>query len=659
MSDALQPLAEPSGRLQATAAFPRAPRWNSPPTWLWGLSVLLQVACAAALTSYTFFFVDDFLFLEQARTQSFNLTYLREDLFEHFSPVSRLLDKVLVVVAPGSFTLAHGVELALYASVLVAFALVVRTILGNGWSAFTFTLIFGQSIFLLRLLNWWTATANILPSSIGMLLALGCYLRWRESGSRKLLATAFAAYAVSLLDYETAILFPAYLAAISLLVLERHLGWRGWLATLRRERWAWIGFLALDGAAVANFYAYYYHPAMRPSLSAVARFFEVALFQTFVPAMVGIKYPADPGRHLLVIVIAAVVVATAVLVTCYLRPRAWRCVAAFIPVFLVTMGPVALTRVAQYGVSVGHVIYYQQSLQFMFLILAAFAISPRWSGRRSGPPPAWLTSVRRGRVIRRPSAFALTVGAVAALAAYAALYVASARTMGAAAWQPRQDSAYVSQYLASDKRIRAATGAEPVLLDLKVPKQVLPIKLWPYTTYGEFLALFNPRLRVDEIANPVYVVNRQGRLLAARFVASTAGDVGAASVSARNGFPDAAEAPHVGAFGACVPATRPESWLRIPLGGSRRMLAQASIDLTYVVRVRFRMPRTANVVLKLLARPSGLGFATVTHSWGRGSGGALIPLPFTGLVRDLAFRLPARACVTEVTFGQLSLTGGS
>ncbi|HVA19029.1 MAG TPA: hypothetical protein VMU55_02520, partial [Solirubrobacteraceae bacterium] len=385
-----------------------------------------QVVSAAALTSYTFFFVDDFLFLEQARTQSFGLSYLRENLFEHFSPISRVLDKLLVAVAPGSFALAHGIQLALYAGVLIAFALVVRGILANSWSAFALTVIFGQSIFLMRLLNWWTATANILPSTICMLLALGCYLRWRETGSRKLLAACLAAYALSLLDYETAILWPAYVAAISLLVLERRLGPRGWLATLWRERWAWTGFLILDAAAVVNYYANYYYPAARPSLSSVASYLEIALFETFIPALVGIKYPVAPGRHPVVIAAAAIAVGVGVAVTLYLRPRAWRCLLAFVLVFAVTMLPVALTRIHEYGVSVGHVIYYQQSLQFMFLILAAFAISPRWSGRRTGSVFRTVPRLLESRALSRR---ALAAGGTVAVAAYAALLLQSLSAM--------------------------------------------------------------------------------------------------------------------------------------------------------------------------------------------------------------------------------------
>ena len=73
-----------------------------------------------------------------------------------------------------------------------------------------------------------------------MLLALWCYLRWREVGSRTLLVGSFAAYALSLLDYETAILFPAYLALVSGLVLERRPGAAALDgAGVGRERWAW------------------------------------------------------------------------------------------------------------------------------------------------------------------------------------------------------------------------------------------------------------------------------------------------------------------------------------------------------------------------------------------------------------------------------------
>jgi hypothetical protein len=608
---------------------------------------VLQTVSAAALTGYTFFFVDDFLFLGQARTQPFDLTYLREGLFEHFSPISRVLDRVLVEVAPGSFLLAHCVELALYAAALLAFALVVRAILGNGWPAFAFTIVFGQSIFLVRLLNWWTATANILPATVCSLLALWCYLRWRQNGSGRLLAGSFAAFALALLDYETALLFPVYLAVVSLLVLEERPGPRAWWATLQRERWAWLGYLGLEAAAVANFYASYYVAARRPPLHAVASFMVVALFDTFLPGLVGIKHPVAPDHHLFGIVGAACLVTAATAATLYLRPRAWRCLVAFAIVFLVTMLPVALTRIVEFGTSVGHVIYYQQSLQFMFLLLAAFAISSRYGGRRE-PSNSALSRYASRQLPRR-----VLVGAViTAVAVYTALFLRSVRAMEHASWQPHRASAFVHTYLADVARVRAATGREPVLVDLKIPRSILPKHLWPYTTYGEFFALFNPRLRVDEIARPLYDVTPLGRLRKVRFAALTSG-VFARSTLSRTLGSSRAMPPRRDRLAACVPAGRRVSWLAVPLAHARRMRPVVG-GPSYALRVRFTMPASAPVSAMLLAWSGGRGFAKVTHTWHRGPGGQLIPLDFTGKRLDrIAFQLPPGACVSEMTFGEL------
>ena len=196
-----------------------------------------------------------------------------------------------------------------------------------------------------------------------------------------------------------------------------------------------------------------------------------------------------------------------------------------------------------------------------------------------------------------------------------------------------------------------------MLVDLTVPRKVCRLKPWPYTTYGQFFALFDPHLRVDGVANPLYVVNPRGRLLPVSFVVSTGGLLAQASVGERLGSAGAA-APMRGRSSACAPAAASISWLRVPLARPQRMGAQAN-DLAYALRVRFRMPASSWVSAKLLSWPRGSGFATATHVWSRGIGGELIPLQFTGQVRDLAFHLPARACVTSIEFGRLRFTHSS
>jgi hypothetical protein len=598
--------------------------------------LVAQVGAAAAATGYTFFFLDDLLFLGQARTQSLSLGYLREQLFEHFSPVSRLLDTLLVTVAPGSFAFAHAIELVMYGAALLAFAFVVRTILGNGWRAFALTVLFGQSVFLFRLLNWWTATANILPSTALMLVALGCYLRWRERRSRAMLAASFLAYAVALLDYELAILLPVYAALIRLVVIERRPGPRVWLRAIWDERAAWLGYGVIAALAIANYYAFYYYSDYAPahghvSLHALGAFAATALVDTFVPALAGIKYAVAPNAHPAAVAATAAALVAAVAVTAWLRPRAWRCVLVFALVFLVTMLPVGLARVGHYGATDGHVLYYQQSLQFMFLVLAAFALSERWSGER------------RVRPIGPAAQRMAGVAAGAAIVVYAALLVISVRAMSAASWQPRQDQAYVSTFLAGVRRVEARTGRPPALVDLTVPKQRMPKALWPFNSYDLFFGLFDHTLQVDRIAPTVYTVAWSGGLVTRHFETLAAGGMrratAAASAGTRAGRP---------AGNGCAPP-HGGGWVRVPL--------THTVDTTGIyaaARIRFSgtVAAPVRVVAIMAARgrriPLGL-----TSRLTPAPNGELLPLRFGGRLRGLAFHPPRGICIASVTIGQL------
>ena len=146
------------------------------------------------------------------------------------------------------------------------------------------------------------------------------------------------------------------------------------LQTVWRERWAWAGFAALEAAGLWNFYTYYYMSLPKPTAGQMFHYLWMALVQSFVPALFGVKYPeSGPGGQPAVIVLCALLAVVLVFVALRTRPRAWRCLAAFVLVFAVTMAPVGLNRVGREGVSIGHELYYEQSLQFMFLLLAALA----------------------------------------------------------------------------------------------------------------------------------------------------------------------------------------------------------------------------------------------------------------------------------------------
>ncbi len=338
-----------------------------PPEWVWALTLGVQVLITGLLTSYTYFFVDDFLLLRQAQTSSFDLNYLRVPLFEHFSPVTRILNKVVVDIAPGSFGFAHALELVMYAAAIAAMMFVLRTIMGRTWGALALTLLFGQSIFLLRLLTWWTATANLLPATVGMLLATGAYLRWWMRGGNGWLVLVFAAFLVALLDYETAMLFPVNLLLIRLFVLSDRLDPREWVRIVWRERTAWIGFAVLDIAALANYFHRYYSQLPHPTGGQVIHFLDIAFFETFIPGLFGIKQLPSSGTATAVATTFAF--AAIVAVTLYFRPRAWRCLVVLVAAFLLTLLPLGLNRIRLFGVSIGAEPYYHQTVQFMFIVL--------------------------------------------------------------------------------------------------------------------------------------------------------------------------------------------------------------------------------------------------------------------------------------------------
>jgi hypothetical protein len=642
---------EALGARAAVGSGHRDAHWpRHPPDWLWAGMIALQLGAVALLTSYTYFFFDDFLFLQQARTQHFGVSYLRDPLFEHFSPVTRIFNTFLVHVAPGSFALAHGVQLALYTAAILAFALVARTVLGNRWTAFVLTILFGQSVFLIRLLDWWTATANTLPSTVCMLLAIAGYLRWRIRGSRGWLLLSLGAFAVSLLDYETAMLFPVYLLLISLLVMEDRFSPGAWLEALRRDRWTWLAYGALEILALYNYYEYYYQKVAKPTLDQLTHYLWIAFVETFVPAIIGIDPEAPLRKHAVVIAAAVIVVGLAVALTLYFRPRAWRCLLAFVVLFPVTMLPVGLNRIGQFGVGVAAEVRYQQAVQFMFMVLAAFALSTRWGGQRPTSDRG-----RRWVAAHKPSTVMIAAVATVAVVGYGTLYVTSVHAMAKAAREPREAHAYIGTFLAGVHHVEALTGRQPDFVDHQVPPNIQFASFTPFNRYDQLFGMFDSKLRIDQIADPAYFVTGNGQLLPVHFVVSARGILRTSTISAPNGT-DVIPASSSPGSPACVPpgwtAARMHITLSVP-----RVTSPRATGLPYALRVHYRMPVRAPVEILLGNSTNVVLDEGFSHVWGPGEGGELAPLSVATQVDQVDLELPANACVTDLSFGSFTVAG--
>jgi hypothetical protein len=608
--------------------------------------VAAQVLVAVLLTSYTYFFTDDFMFMQQARIDRFGLGYLRAPLFEHFSPITRVLDKFVVDVAPGNWALAHGIQLAIYAATIAAMAFVLRAILGRTWLALALTTLFGQSVFLLRLLNWFTATVNLMPATLFTLLAIGCYLHWTRARGRWWLVASLVAFSGALCDYETAMLFPAFLLSIRLLVLSDSFDPRVWIRELWSERWAWGSYAVLEVAALINYYSNYYSAQPKPTAGQFVHFLEISLIQVFVPGLLGIAHQFTPGT---VAVVAGNVVFLGLLgATLYLRPRAWRCLAAALIAFLLSMVPLALNRITSYGLYVGAELYYQQSAQFMFVVLCGFALNSRWGGPLR-PLPARLQRRRRVR------ARSLLPVALAAAAAYGALYVTSVDSLARSSWLPREAHVYIEQFKKSVARVEATTGRQPNLIDITVPYGLLQSNFAPFNQYSYYFPVIDSHLRFDQPSNPAFVVGATGALVQVHLARLAGGRVRDASVSRTTGAGVTRAAVRSGA--ACVPAGH--RWrLLLPLSSTQR-LGSGAAGFPYAIEVSYRMPVETNVPVLATAPDGKLTVASGDlHFWGPGTGTGLVVVRAAAVAQSVDLDLPGGSCVSGVTVGQFAPGGG-
>ena len=615
-----------------------------PPEWLWLVSIMLQVLIAAVLTAYTYFFIDDWLFIAEARRLPLSLSYLRKPLYEHFSPISRLLDKLLVGDTTGSFALAHDLQLVMYAAAIAAFAFVVRTILGNQWPAFFLTILFGQSLFLIRLLNWWTATANILPATVFSLIAFGAYLRWWRSRSFGWLIVCLACFLVALLDYENAMLLPLYILTVSLLVLADDSRPRR-LNALRSEWSIWLGFLVLDVCAAVNYYTGYYLPLPHATVGQTLHYLAIAVFSSFIPALFGIKHPESAlGRQPLVIVACVTVFLMLAAYLLYTRPRTWRCMAAFLLIAVITLAPVGIDRIPVYRLHVADELYYAQSLQFMFLILVALALRAE---RRRAPPRQLVPILTWLRAA--PVAAATLV--LAALAGYGVLYVISVDAMADASWQPHRSRAYVSAFQASVRRVIRQTGRPPVLFNATVPVDIGGRGTVPYNRYDDFFPIVDSRVRFNTVTTPMYVVSPAGALFAVRFVAADAGTVARATVLEK-GSPALPTVTRGGYL--CVPAGRNPALVRVPLVRMLR-LTTTSGQLPPALRLLVRTPTATSIKVTVTGPATSPAGNPYTPHFRPGASGQYIPLDVGTEARAIDLELPARSCIGSLAIGSFSL----
>ena len=602
---------------------------------------LLFIGCfgLVAVGSRRFFlFGDDYAFLGQGR-EDMSVGYLRLDLFGHFSPVSRLVDWLMVHVFLGSPGALGAVLLVIVGltqlSVIHLFRVAVRSrpvaLVGAGLCC--------TSVTLVSLANWWTAGLNILPGVAGSALAMAGAITALTTGSRRGMVLSLAGYLLGGLSWELAVLMPAYVLAYALLI-----AWPGSEASLGRQlrrTWPlWVGLAAAGLTFGVNYLAFYSVPSPGAPLVDYALGMGVSLVGTVLPSLLGL-FSTDYGGVLTAARFAiAALLGVAVWVTVRRDSAAWRGWLFAALGWLLPSGALVVSRVGVHGPWVATLPFYFLLPVIMSVLGLAIVASP-FVERRDLMRP---TPRRSGVIVA-----ALVVG-------YLAVWVPSAdaaarviTTFSATIQRVVPPSgSFVDNLRASLEDVEREQGTGVTVVNADVPAGLVAAAYAPYNRLDWVAEVNGVPAAFDVLGRPPYVAGDDGRLgpahLTPRFMrAFGAKDSGLV----QNGLP----ASYDDREGLCFTVTSPLSGLRleVPPGvdGSGLLLT---------TRLTVNSPSTRRI---LAARyPAGPQDVVNydTKRWEPGAGGGIdsIRQPAVRVLSYDSFTVGTRVCFQGVGISQLT-----
>jgi len=461
-------------------------------------AVLVQMFWARTV----FLFSDDYIFLTQGLHAELTWDYLKEPLFGHFSPVSRLTD---LLVAPAIHDRPQIIYLVLVcaaAAVVAATAFLMTGALGRTRLALLGTALVGTSLTIVPLTNWYTAGVNILPALTGAFLCFGASVRLLRSRRWWWTVLAVLGYLLAVLSWELAAIIPLYVVVWAVLFRSR-IGNPSYGAMLRRGAVAWAALVLIAVAVAVNYLGGYYAAQPSGSVWEIGAAVAVSFVQTLVPLAMGV-YPASWGvLGIVVPVLTAVLLAILVRASLRRDRQAWRGWTFAVVGWLVPAVALVLSRVGIFGVSVA-----QQPMYFLLPVtLATLGALLAWSPAQPTHPPQ-PTQTRlalRRRWVAVVSVALLGVGYVlSGPAVVNTLFTYALGKYGT----PHPD--YVDHLLASVDRLRP--GPAFSVLDGDVPGGLVPPTFSPYNRVSTVLDLYAPDVALDSPTPPWYVPDSTGEL---------------------------------------------------------------------------------------------------------------------------------------------------
>lgn len=610
------------------------------------IALLLVSAGSAALLAWAgrhvFLFSDDYIFLTEAREQPWGWDYLRLPLFEHFSPVSRVVHRLVtgeVADHPHLIQLVlAGFAVALVASV----ALLMGAVCGRSWAAVVGTAVVAPSLSAVPLMNWWTAGVNIMPAMIGATVCFGAIVMLVRADRHAWVwgVPAVLGYLLGVLSWELAATAPAF-ASLWVLLFRRRVTAEPFGPMLRRTAWVWLLLLVVGALTVLNYLTSYYRRAPGASLSDTLYALYVSLVETQLPLMLGLHQPGVPMVRAVGSAVGVIVLAGLVWVTCRRSPTAWRGWAFALVGWLVPCLALVVSRVGLWGVVVAEqpTYYFLPTLLVMVGALEAW-LAPRSLPTRIAPrpsPPRWVGLV------------AVPAIAMAYLTSLPAT-VLSIFTFGAVAATGAPLPDYVPNVVASAQRLDAA-GAPYSVVSGEVPAGLVPPGFSPFNRLSRVLMVSAPTVPFEHVDGPWYAADGSGTLVRATPQWQRQLDLRSPDVRSSLAISGMDVVSQDAAKGLCVRVTNPSAHLIVPLGGTvsgDRLLIRSggTVSRSGPGRVIVGVPDGGFL-------PSNVDI----KRWDAGQGGRLDTV-FEPAISAVAFdelEVGTQLCLTSVSVGQLKL----
>jgi hypothetical protein len=471
----------------------------APSTWSPAVVALVvglgTFAVHVVVTLHGYFGQDDFILTYRAaHAAPFDLGFLFQDYSGHLQPGAFLLAWVVTAIAPLNHLVAVLPLFAMHAVTLWLAWRVMRRLFGARWSVVLAFAVFAGSPVILFPTLWWAYGMQLLPLLLAMFGALHAHLRHLDDAKTYHAVVAVLWTVFGLAFYEKAVLIPAVLLGVTVLLAPRT-EVAPILYALRRHRWVWVAHAVLvAGFAVLYLSRTESQAGGDPVTSrTIVEFAGRSIVDTLLPGMFGGPL-TDPGGGAAwqtpppVVRMVALLIAIAVVVVSAVRSRRrallpWLFLAAYLAVDLTL---VATTRLGVVGPAVATDPRYTADVVPVAVLCAMFAFLP------AGEPPPREQPQTRPAVLA--AAVLLLLGATVSLL----------RVAPALQFQQARD--YVDN-------ARAALADRPgiVLFDGGVPGDIMIDWFLHDAVTSRVVGLVPEDPRFDEPAEQIFRLDGKGR----------------------------------------------------------------------------------------------------------------------------------------------------